>query len=338
MRKLKVFAAVSLIISVLGLVGCSAGANKPSQSNQLAGVKLGYLPNITNAPAMVGLEKGLFQQDLGDIKLGTKQFPNGSLFMDALTTGQIDIGFVGPEPAINRYIQGGDVVVLSGVSNGGNLVVARKDSGVNSVKDLAGKTLATPARACTHDISIRILMQEQGLKMEDKGGNVKQVTQKPADMVTLFQQKQLDVAVVSEPWASQLEAKQGAKVIVDWDKMPWEGKLPGTILVASKKFVQEHPDVVKKVLKGNVDSVKYIQANPNDAMELTTKHIAKLTKEELPAEVVKKSFARTQMTYEIKEDILAQMVNHSKEMGLVTGKTDVAGLVDLTLLNEVLKQ
>lgn len=330
--------AVILASSLVFLAGCGT-TQSATKSSELSNVKLGYFPNITHASAMIGVEKGFFQKDLGEkVKLETKQFPNGSLLMDALTTGQIDIGYVGPEPAIARYLQGGDVVILSGAANGGNVVVAAKDSNINTIKDLSGKIVASPSRACTHDISLRILMQQQGLKMEDQGGTVKEVTQKPADMMTLFQQKQLDAAVVSEPWASQMEAKVGAKVIVDAKDMPWEGKLPSTVLVASKKFVSENPEIVKAILKGNVDAVNFVKASRDEAIKLTQKNLAEQAKQELSLDILEKSFARTEMTYEVSPQILNEMEQWSKDLGLVRGKTDVNGLVDLTLLNEVLKK
>lgn len=336
--KIKRPLAVVLLSSLVFLAGCGS-TPAASKSSELSSVKLGYFPNVTHASAMIGVEKGFFQKELGEkVKLETNQFPNGSLLMDALTTGQIDMGFVGPEPAITRYLQGGDVVVLSGAANGGNVVVAAKDSNINSIKDLDGKIVASPARACTHDISLRILMQQQGLKMQDQGGTVKGVTQKPADMLTLFQQKQLDAAVVSEPWASQMEAKVGVKVIVDAKEMPWEGKLPSTVLVASKKFVSEHPEIVKAILKGNVEAVNFVKASPAEAQVLTQKNLAQLAKQELSLDVIQKSFARTEITYELNPKILSEMEQWSKDLGLVQGKTDVTGLVDLTLLNEVLKQ
>lgn len=337
MKKVQLITLI-LISTLVFLAGCSATPT-PAKKEEAKAVRLGYFLNITHASAMIGVEKGYFQQELGEqVKLETKLFPNGSLFMDALTTGQIDIGFVGPEPAINRYLQGGDVVVLSGAAIGGNVVVARSDSGVNTISGLAGKTVATPARACTHDIGLRILMQQEGLKMQDQGGTVKQVTQKPADMLTLFQQKQLDAAVVSEPWAAEMEAKLGAKVIVDAQEMPWEGKLPSAILVASKKFVQENPKLVKDILKGNVAAGNFIKANPGEAEELTQKNLAQAAKQELPLEIIQKSFTRTEITYELNPQILAEMMQWSKDLGLAQGNVDVAGLVDLSLLQEVLNK
>jgi NitT/TauT family transport system substrate-binding protein len=336
--KLKRPLAVILASSLVFLAGCGT-TQTATKSGELSSVKLGYFPNVTHASAMIGVEKGFFQKELGEkVKLNTQQFPNGSLLMDALTTGQIDIGYVGPEPAIARFLQGGDVVVLSGAANGGNVVVAAKDSNINSIKDLSGKVVASPSRACTHDISLRILMQQQGLKMQDQGGTVKEVTQKPADMITLLQQKQLDAAVVSEPWASQMEEKVGAKIIVDAKDMPWEGKLPSTVLVASKKFVSENPEIVKAILRGNVDAVNFVKASPDEAIKLTQKNLAEQAKQELSVDILKKSFARTEITYEVSSQILNEMEQWSKDLGLVQGKTDVAGLVDLSLLNEVLKK
>ncbi|MGI1658723.1 MAG: aliphatic sulfonate ABC transporter substrate-binding protein [Desulfitobacterium sp.] len=336
LKRIKRPLALILASSLIFLAGCGT-AQTTSESSKLSSVKLGYFPNVTHASAMIGVEKGFFQAELGEkVKLETTQFPNGSLLMDALTTGQIDMGYVGPEPAITRYLQGGDVVVLSGAANGGNVVVAAQDSNINSISDLNGKIVATPSRACTHDIELQILMHEQGLKMESQGGTVKQVTQKPADMMTLFQQKQLDAAVVSEPWAAQMEAKVGAKVIVEAQDMPWDGKLPSTVLVASKKFVSENPEIVKAILKGHVAAVDFVKASPDEAITLTQKNLAELAKQELPLDILEKSFARTEITYEVDGNILNEMEQWSKDLGLVQGNTDVTGLVDLTLLNEVL--
>ncbi|NMA69792.1 MAG: ABC transporter substrate-binding protein [Desulfitobacterium sp.] len=339
LKKIKKPLAVILASSLLLLAGCGT-TDTSGEGEELSSVRLGYFPNITHASAMIGIENGYFQDELGEnVNLEAAQFPNGSLLMDALVTGQIDIGYVGPEPAITRYLQGGDVVVLAGAATGGNVVVAAKDSNVNSIKDLDGKIVATPSIACTHDISLKILMQEEGLAMENQGGTVKQVTQKPADTLTLFQQKQLDAAVVSEPWAAQMEDKVGAKVIVDNEDMPWEGKLPSAVLVTSKKFASENPEIVKAILRGHVTAVDFIKNSPDEATRLTQKNLAELAKQELPLEILERSFDRTEITYEVDGNILNEMEQWSKDLGLVQGNNeDVTGLVDLTLLKEVLRE
>nr|WP_238449772.1 hypothetical protein [Micromonospora sp. 4G55] len=47
-------------------------------------LRLGYFPNITHAPAVVGVEKGIFTQKLGtDVRLETKTFNAGPAAIEA---------------------------------------------------------------------------------------------------------------------------------------------------------------------------------------------------------------------------------------------------------------
>jgi len=329
--RLKSLLLTLLALSLLALAGCGQ-----ESSDNTDALRLGYFPNITHAAAIVGAEQGIFQEELSTTKLETQTFPNGSLLMDAILTDQVDIGYVGPEPVINRYLQGADVVVLAGAASGGNVIVASRDSEVQSIKDLANKVVATPALGCTHDIEMRVLMDRAGLAMENDGGNVSHLTQKPALMMNLLQRNELDAASVSEPWASQMEEKTGAKVIVEWDEMPWDGNLPSTLLVAKKQFVKEHPELVKKILKAHVESVNKINSNLDDAADTVQQHITELTKSELSTEVITNSFTRTNITYKVDPKILNELVEESSKLGFFES-TDVNGLVDKTLLNNVLE-
>jgi len=320
---------VILITTMLLVVGC--GQQDAGESNTL---RVGYFPNITHAAAIVGVEQGIFQEELGSTLVQTQVFPNGSLLMDAIVTGQIDIGYAGPEPIINRYLQGADVVVLGGAASGGNVVVASRDSGVRNVAELASKVVATPALGCTHDIELRALMAEEGLHMENSGGNVAHRTQKPALMINLMEQGELDAVSVSEPWASLMEEKIGAKVIVEWDEMPWDGKLPSALLVASKQFVEEHPEIVRKLLKAHLASIEQINKNPKEAVKVVNTHISNLTKSKLSSAVIEKSLQRTRITHQVDPKVLNELVSKAAKLGFFE-KTDVDGLVDTTILDEV---
>ena len=80
--------------------GSGSGASGGSAA---ATVRLGYFPNITHAPAIVGVEKGFFQQELGSAKLETSTFNAGPEAVDALFADSIDAAFVGANPAINAF-------------------------------------------------------------------------------------------------------------------------------------------------------------------------------------------------------------------------------------------
>ncbi len=191
---------VSLIIGGLTF-GSSAEDETEFTRNKLV---IGYFPNLTHAPAMIGLEQNFYEEILEGIEVETQTFPDGSLFMDALTTGAVDIGFVGPGPALNRYVEGAKIVNIAGASNAGNVMVAAPGVDINSPEDLADKVVATPALGCTHDLQLRKLIDQTELTTTRRGGSIDHRTQAPANVAGLFRRGQMDAAIVSEPWASRI--------------------------------------------------------------------------------------------------------------------------------------
>ncbi|MFH8253271.1 ABC transporter substrate-binding protein, partial [Microbacterium sp. B2969] len=141
-------------ITALGLVaaalaGCATAAASPSQSTPAADagpsvdeLRLGYFANVTHAPALVGLQEGILQKDLGDVKVSTQVFNAGPAAIEALTAGAIDATYIGPNPSINTFIQsaGQSARVIAGAATGGAALVVADD--ITSADDLKGTTLA----------------------------------------------------------------------------------------------------------------------------------------------------------------------------------------------------
>jgi len=313
---------LSLLLALtVVLVACGSKAEEDTKE-----IKIGYFPNISHAPAMVGIEKGIFEEELNGVKVNTTSFPNGSLFMDALTTSQIDIGYVGPGPVLNRYLQGGDVVVIGNVSEGENVLVVRKDLEINSIEDLENRIVATPSTGCTHDLILRKMLLEEGMAVEENGGKVKRIAQKPATMIGLFQQKQIDAAVVSEPWASMMEAQGVVKVLRDAKEVPWEGKLPATVLVARKDFLNSNPELVEKFMKANERSIEFINNNRGETIDAVIKNIKSVTNEEIDKKVMENSFKRVHFTSVIDENILQEFADLLKSLGFTEGDSSLENL------------
>ena len=111
-------------IMLLSFLATACGSNTSSNgsaSNPIT-VHLGYFPNLTHAVALVGVARNTFQQDLGsNVKLDTKTFNAGPSLIEALFAGSIDIGYVGPSPAINGYVKskGAALRIIAGASSGG---------------------------------------------------------------------------------------------------------------------------------------------------------------------------------------------------------------------------
>src|SRR5262245_40118372 len=124
------------VIGLAVLAGVAFGFGRPDR-NPAAGAKerlrLGYFPNVTHAPALAGVERGKFAEALGGgIGLDPKVFNAGPEEMEALLAGEIDLGYVGPSPAINTYLKsnGRALRVLAGACSGGAALVARAGTNI----------------------------------------------------------------------------------------------------------------------------------------------------------------------------------------------------------------
>src|SRR5919199_733925 len=120
------FGAAGVVLALL-LAACGGGGSSGSASGSDAPttVRLGYFPNVTHATALVGVESGLFKSALGPNGLETKTFNAGPAAVEALFSGALDASYMGPNPAINAYVQsGGDAIrIVSGATSGGALLV-----------------------------------------------------------------------------------------------------------------------------------------------------------------------------------------------------------------------
>ena len=104
----------------------SAYNNVGLPSNSL---RIGYLPNVNHAQAVLGFENGDFQKQLlrDGITVKPLVFSAGPSIIEALFANQIDIAYIGPNPAINGYIvsDGRDPRIISGAASGGAVFVIR---------------------------------------------------------------------------------------------------------------------------------------------------------------------------------------------------------------------
>ncbi|WP_199698681.1 ABC transporter substrate-binding protein [Deinococcus cavernae] len=297
-----------------------------AQAQSATTVRLGFFPNLTHAPALIGLERGTFQKALGNAKLDARQFVSGTTLNEAFAAGQIDIAYIGPGPAISAATRGMPVQFLAGTAEAGAVLVARKDSGIKTYKDMAGKVVAVPSLGNTQDISLRHILKDNSLRDRKDGGNVTIVPIPPADIVAAFAGKRADAALVPEPWGAALEA-QGHKV-VGTEKTVWrEGKYPTTILIVNTKFAQANPALVTAFLKAHNEAVAFLIKSPAAAQTAVNAQLAKLTGEKLDARVLQRAFSRTRFTTALDLEALKEYAALNVEAGYARSVPDLSQFI-----------
>ncbi|WP_309074016.1 ABC transporter substrate-binding protein [Paenarthrobacter sp.] len=337
---------IALAVGLVLLIGAGAAvASAVSRGNETAPVptaspaaelKLGYFSNVTHGPALVGTSQGIIAKELGDTKLSTQVFNAGPAAIEALNAGAIDATYIGPNPAINSYVKsnGESISIIAGAASGGAQLVVKPE--FNSAADLKGKVLSSPQLGGTQDVALRAWLGDQGFKTNTDGsGDVNINPTENAQSLKLFTDGKLDGAWLPEPWASRLVLEAGAKVLVD-EKDLWEnGDFTTTILIVNKKFAAEHPETVKALLKGHVESVKWLNSASAEEKATTINAVLKDTAgKPLPGDVIARALQNITFTTDPLAGTYPKLLQDGVDAG-TTKQADINGIFDLRTLNEV---
>jgi NitT/TauT family transport system substrate-binding protein len=330
-------------LTTLGLVavmmaGCASASADPGGSAEPATeLRLGYFANVTHAPALVGLEEGLFEEALGDVEVTTQVFNAGPAAIEALSAGAIDATYIGPNPSINTFIQSGgeSARIVAGAATGGAALVVRE--GIDDPADLEGTTLATPQLGNTQDVSLRTWLADEGFETDTSGSGDVQITPTDnAQTLTLFQQGELDGAWLPEPWVSRLIEDAGAHVLVDEADLWEDGAFPTTVLLVRAEFLDQHPDAVADLIEGHRAAVQWISDNPEDAPAVINGAIEAETGKPLADAVIVRALEHVTFSVDPHAETFETLVENGIEAG-TQKEGSIEGLFDLRLLNELLE-
>jgi NitT/TauT family transport system substrate-binding protein len=305
-------------------------------------LRIGYFPNINHAQAVIGLGRGDFQKALGDnVEVKTQLFNAGPSAIEALFANQIDIAYVGPNPAINGYIKsnGESVRIIAGAASGGAVFVVRNDTGINSVKDFANKKFASPQLGNTQDVALRNYLLQNGYKTKEDGGNVEIVPAANADILTLMTKKEIDGAWVPEPWGAKLVKEANGRIFLDERALWPNGAFVTTQIIGNPEYLKKNPEVIKKLLEAHIDETNWINNHQDEAIKVFNLELQKLTGKTIPEDEFKAGFSRLKLTYDPIKNSLFKSANAAFDIGFLGDtRPDLSRIYDLTILNEVLQE
>jgi NitT/TauT family transport system substrate-binding protein len=323
---------------VLALAACGGTSEAGTSSTKPATeLRLGYFANVTHAPALIGVQKGLFTKELGTTKLTTQVFNAGPDEVEALFAGALDAAYIGPSPTVNAYGQSdGDAIrIVAGAASGGAELVVR--NGIDKASDLKGKKLASPQLGNTQDVALRTWLTAQGLKNSvDGGGDVTITPTANSDVVNLFKDGKLDGAWVPEPYASKLVLDGGGHVLVDEKDLWPQGKFVTTHLVVRTEFLKQYPTTVEALLRGHVAAVQLAEKDAAGAKALVNTGLEKAGSKSLDAATMDRAWSELTVTYDPIASALKKSADNGVSAGTTEKKVDLAGIYDLRLLNKVL--
>ncbi|OLC85080.1 MAG: sulfate ABC transporter substrate-binding protein [Thaumarchaeota archaeon 13_1_40CM_3_50_5] len=342
--KISIAAAIliGVIVTSIPTLGISLAGNGNSGESESKILRIGYFPNINHAQAVIGLGNGDFQRALGDdVEVRTQIFNAGPSAIEALFANQIDVTYIGSNPAINGYVvsNGEGLRIISGAASGGAVFVVRNDAGINSVTDLANKKFASPQLGNTQDVALRKYLLDNGYKTKEKGGNVEVLPVENADILTLMIKKDIQGAWVPEPWGARLVKEANGRIFLDERELWPNGEFVTAHIIARTDYLEKNPRIISKLLEAHIDETKWINENPDEAMRLFNVELQKLTGKTIPVNEFEEGFSRMKLTWDPLKESLFESANNAFDIGFLGNKRpDLSKIYDLTILNQVLKE
>ena len=300
------------IITMCMFTGCA------SKDGGSVTVNIGYFNNVTHAQALYMKAEGKLKEAMGDdVTLNWTAFNAGPSEVEAIFAGSIDIGYIGPVPAITANVNsGGDVTVLSGATLAGAELIKAPGADISSAKDLDGKTVAIPQIGNTQHLCLLKLLADNGLKTVEEGGTVNVTAVENADVLNMMDSGNIDAAFAPEPWGSTLVEK-GAEIVLDYDEVYRGGDYPVAVVVVRNDFLKEHPDLVSAFLRAHEDATEYMKNNIDETANIVNDEINEATGKSLSESVLKAAFGKIVLSTEVSEEAMKDFGDISVEQGFI---------------------
>ena len=254
-----------LMVAALAWVGAPLAQGKPIE------IKMGWQPTMNGARYFVGAADKLFEKH--GLNLVLAKFTAGPPFFAAFQSESIDIGFLGIQPATTGIAQGIPIriVAIENDAAGAEGLVARTDSGIRSLADLKGKSVATKRGSSAHTALLK------GLEFAKiPQSDVRIVDIDVTALMPAFTKGDVPAAWYWEPWMGLLKRNGGVLIVTDRDV----GFQVGILWAALDKWIKANPEALQRLLAVLDEAAARIKQQPKQAaasvakqLELTEEHV-----------------------------------------------------------------
>jgi NitT/TauT family transport system substrate-binding protein len=315
-------------IAALALTGCGSGS--PSGSSAATGgasasadgglkdITVGVLSIAPSAAMQYGIDEGIFEKHGLNVELQTGQ--GGAAMLPAVSTGTMNFAVGNPLSVMTAATKGLDMKIVTGYSASKaegddiNGVVVKKDSGIDSWKDLEGKTTSVNALKTQGDLTIM-----QSAKLDGADPAKLKFNEMPfPDMEAQLERGNTDAIWLPEPFLSKALANKDYKLVGYPNQTALPG-LPTMVTFSAGNFVNDNPEVVADFKAAVSETLQQAEKNPDAVRGILPKFM------NMPAEVAKNLKMET-FDPEVRTQVLQDMGKLMVEYKFVESEPDVAAM------------
>ncbi|HLU79287.1 MAG TPA: ABC transporter substrate-binding protein [Burkholderiaceae bacterium] len=298
-------------------------------------LRVGYLRVMDDAQAIAAYEGGLYKKHGLDVEL--VEFSSGTDLIKAIVGGQLDTGVLGFTNAASWSSRGADLKVVGGAQHGFHAIVVREDSGIKTVADLKGKTLASQREGSTADTVLRgVVLKDAGLEP----GDVNVLGVSPQVAVQSLVGNRVEAAFLFEPQARIAQLVAPTRQIYEIGEV-WPFQC--MVVITSGEVLKERKEAVWKSLDAQRDAIELLENQPDEAAKLIASYfiaeptLKTLDGKEIPREQVISDAIKSQTFSPI---LTPQEIERMQEIADIMqsqgslktrdgGRFDVSKIVDL---------
>jgi NitT/TauT family transport system substrate-binding protein len=236
-------------------------------------VKIGYLTLVMSLPTFVALEKGFFQEQ--GLKVVNTPFESGTLIVDALVAGRIDVNagsaIIG-HWMVEQNLPGAFKIFIiyhAPAKDVSFVLMVAKDSPLKEMKDLKGKRIGTFPGITSLSLAKAVLRPHF-----DPNKEVTLIEIPPGNIVQALAAGQIDAYFSIEPFGMMAEAKGVGRHLVKHplQALNLQNGFPGAVFAFNSKFLKEKPVLAKKVKAAIYKGVDFIHTNEGEARKFLIKY------------------------------------------------------------------
>ena len=193
----------------------------------------------------------------------------------SLIKGDLDMACVPANLASVLYNKTEGQIVTLAVNTLGVIYIVENGNAVQSMADLAGKTIVGAGKGSTPEYALRYLLTENGID-PDKDVVIDWKSEH-AECVAALASGAATIALLPQPFVTVAQTKiEGLRMALDltaeWDALDNGSGMITGVVVARKSFVEEHPAAVAAFLEDYAESVNWVNSNNADAAQLISEY------------------------------------------------------------------
>lgn len=289
MTRSKQFLSVLLIFLLIFSFAACAGGDHDAPPAEKIDVNFSVLTGPTGVGAVSMMKQAENGEGLENYHITAVSAPTE--IVSKISNGEADIAAISTNLAAKLYqVTHGEVQILAVNTLGVLYVLTNAGTEVESLADLAGKTVYTTGKGANPEYIINYLLEKNDLNPETD--LTLEYKADGSELTSVWAQDPTAVIIAPQPAATAITLRyEGSVAALDltkeWEKVSPDSALMMGCVIARKAFIEENPDAVSHFLTDYEASVRQTESNPDETAALCETYgivaKAQIAKKALPA-------------------------------------------------------